>query len=397
MRFRPLLMTLAIVGTLGTVPPQLQAQTPSQNAAAKALFVEGRTFWDDGNFPDAEKKFRDALTRYPRAEQSDKTAFYLITTLIKLEKIDEARTEIRSFNRNYPHSTWRSDVEEKRITVGMPGTPFGGIYRFQGPLPVPIPLVSAMPPQVHAPGGYTVGLTFTPNASFEQEAFRVIIQADANKAILLAKERLKANPSDPVIVSNFSVIAGSGSPQAFPFFISVASDGPVPNTQTQARFWIGRLNNAQDAVGKAFIALTADRSLPVVVDVLNESNPVERNNFLKQVVQYPSLEKVNALERVFNATTVQPFRSQIVESAATIPESAAREFLTDVAMNEREYPVRLMAIHALGTRKDVDVKLLGDIMKTLPRARPTEPAVSPRAKKDLGAVRGQASRNANSN
>jgi hypothetical protein len=383
MRFRPLLTTLTIVGMLVTVLPRLHAQTPSQNSAAKALFVEGRDLWEDGRFADAEKKFRDALTRYPRAEQSDRTSFYLITTLIKLERIDEARAEIQGFNRNYPRSTWRSDVDEKRMTIGMPGVLFG-TYRLHLTIPaVPVP------PQ-------PLGFGFMPNAGVEQEVFRVIIQADPNKAILLAKDRLKANPSDPAIVSNFSVIAGSGSPQAFPFFVFVASDGPVPNTQTQARFWIGRLNNAEDAVGKAFVALTADRNLPVVVDVLSQSNPAERSNVLRQVVQYPSLEKVNALEKVYKATTVQPFRSQIVESAGTIPESAAREFLTDVAMYETEYPVRLTAIHALATRKDVDVKLLGDIMKTLPQPRQTAPAVPPRAKKDLDGLRGQ-TRNANSN
>jgi hypothetical protein len=378
-------MTLTIAGTLVAVPSRLHAQTPSQNAAARTLFVEGRDLWDGGKFADAEKKFREALTRYPRAEQSDRTSFYLITTLIKLERIDEARAEIQAFNRNYPQSPWRSDVEEKRITLGMPGGPFGA-YRVRS-LPVPVNVNALpVPPQ-------PAGFRGPPNAGIDFEVFRVIIQADVNKAILLAKDRLKENPSDPAVVSNFSLIAGSGSPQAFPFFVFVASDGPVPNTQTQARFWIGRLNNAEDAVGKAFVALTAPRTLSIFVEVLNQSNPTERSNVLRQVVQYPSPEKLPALERVFKATNVQPFRSQIVESAATIPESAAREFLADVAMSESEYPVRLTAIHALGTRKDVDVKLLGDIMKTLP----STPTVPPRAKKDLDGIRGQASRNANSN
>jgi len=396
MRFRPLLTTLTIAGMLLAIPPQSHAQTPSQNAAAKALFVEGRDFWDDGKFADAEKKFRDALTKYPRAEQSDRTSFYLITTLIKLGRIDEARGEIQGFNRNYPQSTWRSDVEEKRITLGMPGNAFG-IYRMQVPVQVALPL--PVPPGLQPPGRYATTVSVTPNASLEQEFFRVIVLRDVNYAINLAKERLKANPSDPAVVSNFGTIAGSGSPQAFPFFVTIASDGPTPNTQVQARFWIGRLNNAEDAVGRAFIALTADRNLPVVVEVLNQSNPVERSNILKQVVQYPSLgpEKVTALERVFNATNVQPFRSQIIESAATIPESAALEFLTDVAKSDNEYPVRLMAIHALGTRRDVDVKALGEIMKALPGARPVPGAVPAGAKKDPESSRGRAPRNQNSN
>ena len=390
MRLSSLLMTLTIVGILVTVPPQLHAQTPAQNAAAKALFLEGRDFVDEGSFADAEKTFREALTKYPRAEQSDKTSFYLITTLIKLGRTDEARAEIQSFKRMYPQSPWSSDVEEKRITLGMPGSVFQA-YRIHAPVALPVP------PQLFAPGRNTatfgVNVNGMPNAGLKQEMFRVIVLRDANYAISLAKDRLKTNPSDPAVVSNFSTIAGSGSPQAFPFFVSVASDGPIPNTQTQARFWIGRLNNAEDAVGKAFIVLTGDRTLSVVVDVLNRSNPVERNNVLKQVVQHPSPEKVIALERVFKATTVQPFRSQIVESAATIPESAAREFLVDVAKHESEYPVRLTAIQALGVRKDVDVKVLGDIMRMWPPAAP----VPARAKERVEGIRVQAPRNANSN
>jgi hypothetical protein len=377
-----LLLTLTIAGTLVAVPPQLHAQTSAQNAAAKAVFMEGVDFWDDGKFADAEKKFRETLVKYPRAEQSDRTSFYLITTLMKLGRTDEARAEIQNFYRNYPQSSWMIDVEEKRIDLGMPGPPFGPGYRFYAQPPVVVHPVQVSP-QLQVHGRFAPPITVNVNAALEQALFRVIIQTDANYAISMAKERLKANPSDPAVVSNFSLIAGSGSPQAFPFFITVASDGPTPNTQTQARFWIGRLNNAQDAVGRAFIALTSERTLPVVAEVLSRTNPAERSNVLKQVVEHPSPEKVIALKKVFKVTTVQPFKSQIVESAGTVPESAAREFLTDVAKHETEYSVRLSAIQALGARTDVDVTVLGDIMRTLPSvpAPPPAPALR-RAKTD---------------
>jgi hypothetical protein len=382
MKIPSLLITLTIAGTLAAASPQLHAQTPAQDAAAKALFREGRDFLDDGKYADAEKRFREALSKYPRAEQADRTSFYLIATLIKLGRTDEASAEVLSFNRKYPQSTWKTDVEEKRITLGLPAAPFGPVYRIHA--------IPQMPAPLQVPARYSTGLsvnTFMPTVSLEQEVFRNSILVNANIAITQARERLKANPSDPVIVSNFSTIAGSGSPQAFPFFVTIANDAPIPNTQTQARFWIGRLNNAEDSVGKAFIALTSDRSLPVFVEVLNQSNPGERNNVLRQVVQHPSLEKVVALEKVFNATTVQPFRSQIVESAATIPESAARDFITDVAKNEPEYTVRLSAIQALVARKDVDARVLTDIIRTLPLPAPAPP-VSIRMKKDVRAKSG---------
>ena len=51
--------------------PQGLAQTPRENAEARRLFNEGVLFQDRGNLGEAEKKFREALTKYPKAEQSD--------------------------------------------------------------------------------------------------------------------------------------------------------------------------------------------------------------------------------------------------------------------------------------------------------------------------------------
>ena len=72
----------------------------------------------DGNLAEAEKKFREALTKYPKAEQSDQTAYYLINTLVKLARLQDARTEIEQFRRNYPQSKWQPDVNENIVKLG---------------------------------------------------------------------------------------------------------------------------------------------------------------------------------------------------------------------------------------------------------------------------------------
>src|SRR6188474_1058709 len=98
MRRKPLLLSFMVVLGLSLATPSLlRAQLASQNTA-RTLFNEGRDLWDEGKFVDAERKFREALTKYPKAEQSDRTAYYLITTLVSLGRTPEARMEIENFN-----------------------------------------------------------------------------------------------------------------------------------------------------------------------------------------------------------------------------------------------------------------------------------------------------------
>src|SRR5262245_50051224 len=100
------------------------AQTPAQNSEARRLFNEGEKLHSDGNFVEAEKKFREALRRFPKADQSDRTAYYLIDTLEKLRRLPEARTEIENFRRNYPTSRWLDDIDESTWELGgLPKAP----------------------------------------------------------------------------------------------------------------------------------------------------------------------------------------------------------------------------------------------------------------------------------
>jgi len=352
-----------IVASLLAGTPQLRAQTPAQNNQARALFDEGRNYWDAGNFADAEKKFRDALQRYPRAEQSDKTSFWLITTLITLGRIDEAHSEIQKFNRTYPRSIWKDDVEDKRLSLYAPHTAFPGTFHVNGSAPV-----APTPPRVvMSPPPLPTTVRVAPNPSLESERLRIIVQTDADQGIAMARERLKANPSDPVVVSNFPIIAGSGSPQAFPFFVVLAGKGPNPNTRVQAEFSLGRLRNDNDAVGRGLLEIVKEKDgVPIVAGVFTRIHPATTQKVLNQVVEAPSVEKLVALEKVYKGTPAQPVRIFIVQSVGSIPETAARDFLTEVAKTERDMAVRTMAIHVLATRPDVDEKTLDDIFKTLP-------------------------------
>ena len=360
MRRNTLLMSFTVVVALGLATPSLlRAQLASQNTTARTLFAEGRDLWDEGKFVDAERKFREALTKYPKAEQSDRTAYYLITTLVTLGRTAEARSEIDNFNRNYPQSRWKSDVEEKRLALnGLPSVAWG---RYQlglrghnmGGSPRAITAEVVRGPKVpSSPPGLTI-LT-NPNVSLDQEVLRLIIEMDFPEGIRLSRERLKGNPSDPAVIANFSTI-GSGNPsQALPFLLTVAGDAhSSPHTRTQAVFMVRRR------------VMKEEESVPVVADTLSRLSDVERRNALDQIIQ--SQVETAMLEKIYKASSNAQVRMQIVESAGSVPDASTVPFLSEVARSEKELGVRRIAIQSLARRPNVDVKTWEGILKTLPQ------------------------------
>ena len=90
-------LDLVLAATMVVMYPSTGiSQTPRQNSEARRLVAEGVEFQYDGSFAEAEKKFREALTKYPKAERSDRTAYYLIDTLVKLGRVQDARTRDRA-------------------------------------------------------------------------------------------------------------------------------------------------------------------------------------------------------------------------------------------------------------------------------------------------------------
>src|SRR5215510_10012782 len=122
MKWNSLIQSLILtIGVLVAHPPAGMAQPARENSEARRLWSEGNELYNDGNFADAEKKFREALTKYPKTDQSDRTTYYLIITLEKLRRFQDALTEIENFHRNYPGSRWREDVDERRLALGGVG------------------------------------------------------------------------------------------------------------------------------------------------------------------------------------------------------------------------------------------------------------------------------------
>jgi TolA-binding protein len=94
------------------------SQNGKENTEARKLFNKGVEFHINKDYVEAEKRFREALWLYPNADQSDRTAFYLIDTLVKLRRVQEARAEAENFRKRHPQSKWDADVNEVILKMG---------------------------------------------------------------------------------------------------------------------------------------------------------------------------------------------------------------------------------------------------------------------------------------
>ena len=69
MKRNSLILSLILaIGAAVAHPAAEMAQSPRENSEARKLWSEGNDLYNDGNFADAEKKFREALTKYPKSD-----------------------------------------------------------------------------------------------------------------------------------------------------------------------------------------------------------------------------------------------------------------------------------------------------------------------------------------
>src|SRR4030095_7475207 len=199
---------------------------------ARDVFNAGQRFYDQDKFSEAEKRFREVVTKFPSHAIVERADYYLIRTLSQMGKQSEAISRIDAFPKNYPRSPWLNDVLEMRMRLTHE-VPVNG-PRFLTPVQVSAPPAPPSPP---IPFVFTTGnAPFTvefqssdPEISLQQEIMRAMFRNDAERAIKIATERWKVNPADPVVLSSLNVVATSRSPQALPMLIEIAKGSTNPN------------------------------------------------------------------------------------------------------------------------------------------------------------------------
>ena len=396
MRIANALIGLAVaVGPLVFISQVQAQQKPDQ---ARVLFVNGRNLMDDGRYADAAKQFREVLSKYPKSDKADEASFYLISTLIKLGQRQEALTEITSFQRNYPKSPWMDDVREKRISLtnqvpddlhaliappppAPPAPPAPGAQR-----PTPAPARSQSTPfGVREARG--VGGPADPETSLQQEILRVLLMNNPDRGIEVASDRLKADPSDPVVLANLSAIATSPSSKGLPLLISIAKSSPSMKARRDATFWLARSRADKDvlvgtlleilsgtgdpetenAAASALAEINTPRAMAALTDIARDRNRSTgtRRSALNALARFNLPNGLSTYEELYrNASDSVEMRRTLVNLIGRSTETRTVTVLANIAKTDSDVTVRRIAVQFLGNRKEPEAqRALEDLLK----------------------------------
>ena len=233
-------------------PPVFQRNLLEPADPARDLFSSGQKFYDQYRFADAERIFRQVTETYPKSSVADRAEYYLIRTLRQTGKRAEALNRINAFRKTYPNSTWNLDVEEEKMELTNqvpPATQAILIRQAVGPLhPVPPhpTAVAVRPLEIQS---------LDLQISFLQEAMRVMLRNDANRALQIASDRLKVDMADPVVIASMSMLASNASAQSLPILVEIAKNSPDMRARRDAPYWMTRVNSDKDMIVDQLLSL----------------------------------------------------------------------------------------------------------------------------------------------
>jgi len=338
MKWHSLVLGLIVAtGATAFYPKTGMAQSPQKTEALR-LYGEGRDLLDDGHYPEAEKKFREALTKYPRADQSDRTTYYLIITLEKLRRFQEARAEIENFSRNFPGSRWRSDVDERSMALGVTANT--------------LLAQEAKIAKERAASMERGSSALPPDASLDAMLLGMIIQDNPTEGFERVRERLKKDPADPAVLPNIGTIFNSRSPQALPFLYDLANSAASPNVRTIAFFYAIRRNPDRVQVANTLMEMLEKKdNEPIVSDALFRMTFVEHREVLAKIVESSNPNKFDAIGKIYRGGSIT-LRSDLLTAVAKLKDDPrAESFIQDAAQNDKDLAVRRAAVQALMSQK----------------------------------------------
>src|SRR5215471_6813780 len=237
---------------------------------ARDIYNAGKAFYDESRYTEAENKFRDVVRRFPKNPITDRADYWLIRTLAQLGKRTDALNRIDAFAKQYPKSPWLDDVQEFRIqlTNQLPPRAETILLTRQAPVPAPapnpfpagqviapIPPIPPLPPMPFVSVDWAGFQSSDPEISFQQEVLRAFFHNNADKAIEIAMERLKANPADPVVLSSLNLVASIRSAQAMAMLLGIVKSSTNAKARRDAIYWLGQSRGDRDAIVDTLVGL----------------------------------------------------------------------------------------------------------------------------------------------
>src|SRR5215470_4831971 len=207
------------------------------NTASMQIFREGRDFIEAQNWQKAAEKFNDFITGYPKDKDLDAALYWYGYALQKQSRNDDAAVPLLKLIERFPNSSWRNDAQALLVIMGHKKEVEQALER--------------------------------DNCEIKMLALQSLFQADQDRAISIATEALRANPTQcPGFQAAAVAMLGSqGGARAVPLLLDIARSNPDVKLRLTAIKRLGEQHT--DQITDELIKLyDADRNKDVRVQVL---------------------------------------------------------------------------------------------------------------------------------
>jgi HEAT repeat protein len=309
------------------------------NTASMQIFREGRDLIEAQNWQKAAEKFHDFITGYPKDKDLDAALYWYGYALQKQNRTDDASVPLLRLIDRFPNSSWRNDAQALLVSMG---------YK----------------PQVEQ-------ALQRDNCEIKMLALQSLFQADQDRAISIATEAIKANPTQcpGFSAAAVSMLGSQGGARAVPLLLDIArsnSDlrlrltaikrlGEQPTDQVTDEllklYDADRTKELRIQILRALVEGRTPRGSAKVIEVARSGDDIMMRQYaIRWVAELNDAASLDELIRIYDADKTNEIRYQILRAFAERDDARARAKLLEIAKQGDNPEMRIFAIQRLGER-----------------------------------------------
>jgi HEAT repeat protein len=312
------------------------------NTASMQIFREGRDFIEAQNWQRAAEKFNDFITGYPKDKDLDAALYWYAYALQKQGKKDEAADVLIKLVKKFPGSSWRQEAQAMLVVLGRKDAVDAALDR--------------------------------DDCEIKILALQSLFQADEERAIGIATEALRTNPSrcQGFQAAVLSILGSHGGPRVTPILLDIARNNPDPKLRLTAIRRLGEVKSDQvtdelikiyDAdqtkevrgqILRALVEGNTPRGAAKVMEVARTSTDIAARQYAVRFIgEMNDAASLDALIQIYDADKTKEVRSQVIRALADREDPRARAKLFEIARQGDMPELRYEAIRRLGDIKEV--------------------------------------------
>ena len=323
------------------------------NTASMQIFREGRDFIEAQNWQKAAEKFNDFITAYPKDKDLDAALYWYGYALQKQNRNEDASKPLLRLINRFPGSNWRNDAQALLVVMGFKDQVENALQR--------------------------------ENCEIKMLALQSLFQADQDRAINIATESLRTNPTQCPEFQAFAVsmLGTQGGARAIPLLLDIARTNPNVKLRLTAIRILGQQRNDQvlDDLIKIYdtektneirvqilraLAQHSDpRARAKLLEIAHSGETMEMRAFaIRQLGAKDDEQTVDQLVGMYDSEKDPQVRALLMRSFGDSKQKNAVRKLMTIARNDSSVELRKLAVRYLGESKDPEaLKFLEDLLK----------------------------------